>query len=186
MTLGRERPMLVGERVVLRSPEEEDGAAYHRWANDPEVTHTLETRYPTSVAFFESALADPPDPDGRVLTFSIENAEGELIGRIGLAAIDRDNGHAELGIVIGEPDAWGKGYGAEATRLMLRFAFEEMRLEKVYLGVLEYNERALKMYAACGFRRDGCRRRHYFHRGRHWDVYELSILRDEFATTGSS
>jgi RimJ/RimL family protein N-acetyltransferase len=177
--------VLVGERIVLRAAEAEDAAAYHRWANDPQVTHTLELRYPSSLASFEEALAAPPEPDGIVLGFSIENADGELIGRIGLRAIDRDNGHAELGIVIGEADAWGQGYGAEATRLLLRFAFEELRLNKVYLGVLEYNERALRLYARCGFHRDGRRRQHHFHRGTFWDVLDLSILRSEFeARTG--
>jgi RimJ/RimL family protein N-acetyltransferase len=80
------------------------------------------------------------------------------IGNTNLFNVDLHNGTADFGILIGEPDAWGKGYGTEATRLMLDYAFDVLGLHNVQLQVYSNNERAVRAYQRAGFRRVGVRR----------------------------
>jgi RimJ/RimL family protein N-acetyltransferase len=82
--------------------------------------------------------------------------------------------------MLGEPEEWGKGYGSEATRLVLRYAFETLNLNRVWLHVYEYNERGLRAYEKAGFRREGRLRQEMFRDGRYWDTIVMGILRDEW------
>ena len=74
-----------------------------------------------------------------------------LIGTCAFSQLDGDNGSALFHITIGEKDAWGRGYGTEATQLMLDHAFGTLGLHRVALSVFEFNERAIRSYSACGF-----------------------------------
>ena len=93
-----------------------------------------------------------------------------------MAAEDRN---ADFGIAI-ERGHWDQGYGTDATRTILRFAFTEMNLHRVSLGVLDYNARARRCYEKCGFREEGRVREHHFHDGRWHDQIMMGILQHEF------
>ena len=80
-----------------------------------------------------------------------EKATNRLIGTCAFSQLDADNGSALYHITIGEKDAWGHGYGTEATWLMLDHAFETLGLHRVALSVFEFNERAIRAYRRCGF-----------------------------------
>ena len=80
-----------------------------------------------------------------------EKATNRLIGTCAFSQLDADNGSALYHITIGEKDAWGHGYGTEATWLMLRHAFETLGLHRIALYVFEFNERAIRAYRRCGF-----------------------------------
>lgn len=87
-----------------------------------------------------------------------ERATLRPIGSVGIRDIDHLHRTAELGIVLGEPDCWGKGYGTEATRLVLDYAFTALGLHNVVLRVYAYNERAIRAYRKAGFKEIGRRR----------------------------
>ena len=93
-------------------------------------------------------------------------------------------------ITIGEKDAWGHGYGTEATRLMLAHAFETLGLHRIALSVFEFNERAIRAYTTCGFVIEGRARESIWRDGRWWDEISMSVLASEWrgrvATTGAS
>ena len=82
--------------------------------------------------------------------------------------------------MVGDKSYWSNGYGSDAVMTLLRFAFEEMNLNRVELGVFEFNERAIACYLKCGFVEEGRRREHYFQEGRYWDIIDMSVLRREF------
>src|SRR5262249_50692365 len=103
-----------------------------------------------------------------------------LIGAAGLHDIDLRNRHAWFGITIGDKSAWGKGHGTEATRLILELAFGTLNLNRVFLHVYEYNERARHVYEQIGFRVEGRLRQDVFHAGRYWDTIVMGILREEW------
>src|SRR5206468_7752591 len=75
---------------------------------------------------------------------------------------------------------WGKGYGTEATRLMVQYAFDTLNLNRVWLHVLEYNERGIRCYEKVGFKKEGLLRQEHFRDGRYWDTHLVAILRDEW------
>lgn len=171
--------MLRGERVTLRALEREDLERCHRWFNDEEVTKYLLRNDPLPMVeeekWFEEMVADKPR-----LNLAIEDEEGNHIGNIGFHSIDFRNGTAEIGIVIGEKDRWGKGYGPEAVRLLLKYAFEELRLYRVGSAAFVENLRSIRCQEKCGFVKEGVRRGAIFRSGEHQDVILFGILRDEF------
>ena len=99
-----------------------------------------------------------------------------LVGTCAFSQLDGDNGSALYHITIGEKDAWGQGYGSEATRLMLDHAFGELGLHRVALFVFEFNERAIRTYRRCGFVIEGRSRESIFRDGRWWDELAMSVL----------
>lgn len=104
---------------------------------------------------------------------------GELIGRIGVFAIDHEHRDGELGIVIGEPDYWGKHYGRDAIKTMLRHLFTTTSLDRIYLFTFADNLRAQHCFAACGFHSLGAARRFSPEVGE-YDGIEMEITRREF------
>ena len=85
-----------------------------------------------------------------------------------------------MGIVIGEKEYWSKGYGTDTVRALLRFAFEQMNLNRVELGTFDFNERAQACYRKCGFVEEGRRREDRFIDGRYHDLVIMGILRREW------
>ena len=106
-------------------------------------------------------------------------ATGQLIGFGGLFDISRAMA-ATLFVGIGERDHWGQGHGTEATSLMVRYAFETLNLNRVWLHVYEYNRRGIRAYEKAGFRREGLLRQDTFRDGRYWDTVVMAVLRDEW------
>ena len=171
---------LVGPTVYLRPPERADALILTPWFNDAEVTRFLHLRAPLSYAAEEAFIAGlnthPMEP-----TLAIVVREGDrLIGMAGLGKTDVANRHAMFGISIGDKSAWGKGYGTEATRLLVAHAFESLHLNRVWLTVFENNPRGMRAYEKAGFRVEGRLRQESFREGRYWDTIFMAILREDW------
>jgi diamine N-acetyltransferase len=171
--------MILGSEVRLRAIERDDIPAFLRWLNDPEVKHFLLWHKPLSAAmeeqWFEAQLKSRNS-----MVLGIETNAGVHIGNIGLDDIDWKSRHAELGIVIGEKAYWGRGYGSDAIRALLRYAFGELNLHAVHLRVYDYNERGMRAYAKCGFKHEGRLRDRIYRDGEYHDILLMSILRQEY------
>jgi diamine N-acetyltransferase len=171
--------MIQGQKTILRAIEREDLLTFVRWFNDPEVRQYLAMYMPMSMAeeekWFERQLEDQ---NRRI--FAIETEDGAHIGNIGLEDFDWKNRHAELGIVIGEKEYWSQGYGSDAIRALLGFAFGEMNLHRVQLQAHDSNARAIRCYEKCGFKHEGRQREALFQNGRYHDTLIMGILREEF------
>jgi RimJ/RimL family protein N-acetyltransferase len=172
--------MIVGEKVRLRALQEEDAEDCRRWVNDWDVVRNLEIRYPLSRLverdFIERNMK--PQPNDKV--FGIETLDGLYIGNAGLHRISWEDRRATFGIFIGEKKYWGKGYGTDATRAIVRFAFDQMNLNRVDLQVLDDNERGIRCYEKIGFVREGVQRQYRYREGRYVDMIMMSILREEY------
>ena len=97
------------------------------------------------------------------------------------ASSTAENGSALYHITIGESDAWGQGYGTEATQLMLDHAFGTLGLHRIALFVFEFNERAMRAYQRCGFVVEGRARESIWRDGRWWDELAMSVLQSRLA-----
>ncbi len=172
--------MIEGTLVRLRAREKTDLDRAHRWINDPEVTQSLVLRYPLSRAAEEKWLEENADSSFDWVRLAIDTKDGQHIGNIDLGPIAPEDRRASLGVMIGEKEYWGRGYGTDAVRTLLRFAFEEMNLNRVWLVVYEFNERAIACYKKCGFREEGRLRQDRYARGRYWDTLVMGLLREEF------
>jgi RimJ/RimL family protein N-acetyltransferase len=170
-----------GNRVVLRRHAPENVEAFQRWYSDPEVAR---------LARYQDAPMRPDEIDrffqlralgGDSLTMAIHDRETDrLIGSCAFSQVDGENGSAMYHITIGEKDTWGRGYGTEATQLMLDHAFGTLGLHRIALTVFEFNERAIRAYRRCGFVIEGRSRESIWRDGRWWDELSMSVLSSEW------
>lgn len=176
--------MIYGERIRLRAIEREDIPRYVGWFNDPEVTAGLAMFLPLSLAdetrWFEN-LSNRGVPERPLaVDAKTDEATWKHIGGVGFDHIDWINRVAEFGIVIGDKPFWNQGYGSEATRLMLKYAFETLNLNRVWLNVYETNTRALRAYKKVGFTEEGLMREAIYRNGCYINVLLMSVLRSEW------
>lgn len=174
--------MLTGKQVRLRAMEASDLERVYEWINDRDVTRFLMARYPMSRSDEERWLAESSGKNGfeRDVRLAIETLDGVHIGNIGLHAVRPEDRTCELGIMIGDKSYWSNGYGTDAIVTLLRFAFHQMNLHRVALGVFPYNQRGIACYRKCGFVEEGRHRDDVYRDGRYWDVIRMGILRNEF------
>lgn len=175
--------MLRGTHVVLRAQSKNDLDLLHRWLNDLEHYDTSWPTYwefPFSRERLEQILGRESKEREDRRHYIIEAPEGRPVGYILLQHINWPMAHAELGLMIGEREALDKGYGSDAIRTLLEFAFNQLHLHRVYLRCGAGNERAIRCYEACGFKREGIAREAYWRGGRWEDELTFSILADEF------
>ena len=111
-------------------------------------------------------------------------AEDRLIGFVELNGFDWSARSAWVGIGIGLPEYWGKGYGTEAMNLLAVYAFETVNLNRVNLTVFEYNQRAFRSYQKCGFKEEGRMRQLMLRNDRRWDMIFMGLLREEWKPVG--
>lgn len=113
-------------------------------------------------------------------SFSVRSlADDTLIGFFGLY-VELIHSEAWVGIGIGERDFWGKSYGTDMMKVCLRYAFSELGVQRVALGLHAYNERALRSYEKAGFRLEGRTRQDVMREGRRTDTLWMGILREEW------
>lgn len=169
-----------GERVALGPLRRDLIDTYLRWFNDMNVIRTLnhprQTTREELVASFDALMVD----DSAESFTMYELVTWRPIGNASLTGIDFRNRIAEFVIIIGEVDARGKGYGTEATSLVLDHAFTVLGLRNVMLKVYAFNPAAIRAYEKAGFREFGRRRQAIEMNGRPWDVLYMECLRDDF------
>ena len=169
--------VLRGSLVTLRRHVPENLAAFHRWYADPEIARLA--RYqeaPMRADEIERFFAARVVGTGALAMAIHEAATDRLIGTCAFSQLDADNGSALYHITIGEQDAWGRGFGTEATQLMLDHAFGTLGLHRIALYVFEFNERAIRAYRRCGFVIEGRSRESIWRDGRWWDELAMSVL----------
>lgn len=176
-------PHVIGERITLREYRMEDLPHIRSWVNDEEITDTLSDiflypqTYRNSEAFLQSMLDGSSNSKGFVMA---DKDTLDYIGQSDLLKFDWKNRSAVLGIVIGRKDRLGQGYGREAIQLLLRFAFEELNLNRIELEVISFNERAYRCYLSCGFKEEGRLRQKVFKHGRYHDLIVMGVLAEEY------
>jgi RimJ/RimL family protein N-acetyltransferase len=116
----------------------------------------------------------------RVIFVLYERASHRPIGETGFTALDWFHRTAEFGILIGETDCWGKGYGTEATRTMLQYGFRVLNLHLIWLYVSSANPQAIRAYQRAGFREAGRLREAQFIAGQRCDLISMDCLAHEF------
>lgn len=172
---------VIGERLYLRPLERSDAATLQPWFNDPVVTENLQIRRPVNRDFEEAFLAGLNGDEHRVILGIALRSSDALVGSTGLEDIDTINRKANFGIAIGERAEWGKGYGREATRMMVDYGFRHLNLHRIYLHVYETNPRAVRAYESIGFRREGVMRQARWQATRYVDEIIMAVLRDEWS-----
>jgi RimJ/RimL family protein N-acetyltransferase len=176
------RPELVpGERIFLSQVRREDLPLYARWFSDLELTTYLGAIGTSFMPEHEQEWYDHVVADKVTKAFAIVVREGQqLIGNVDLHNVNHRHGTAELGIAIGEKEAWGKGYGSEAARLICDYGFAFLGLHAIALWHVAFNERGHRAYLKAGFKLVGRRREAVLFSGKRYDDMLMDITREEF------
>ncbi len=185
-------PLFQGELVCLKGRDPEQfAAALSRWNRDSEFHRLLDSDISRVVSkkslkeWMDKELDNPPDHHDYL--FMIHTLQDDrLIGFIGLDGISWSNGDCWVFIALGERDSWGKGYGTDAMRIILQYAFSELNLHRVSLDVFSYNPRAIRSYEKSGFEVEGRARGMMKREGQRHDFLYMGILKEEWERTVST
>ncbi len=167
-------------RLAAINPET-DAEPFAKWSRDSEFLRLLDADVvlPSSVKRTKEMME--AEPKHNQFDFAIRVlADDRAIGLVGLHGVSWTQGDAWVGIGIGDREYWGKGYGTDAMRLILCYAFAELNLRRVSLTVFEYNPRAIRSYEKVGFVHEGRRVGLLNRDGRRWDEMFMGILREEW------
>jgi RimJ/RimL family protein N-acetyltransferase len=172
---------LEGERIELRRHARENYHLYAEWYGDPEIWHlTSWAPSPLSRSAVERLFEDRE----RSITddsFAIHiRGEDEPIGVISLMNKSEANESADLSVIVGHQDDRHQGYGTEAIDRLLRYAFEELGLNRIGLSVFDFNEEAISAYEKLGFVEEGCIRQAIKRYSGFHDAILMSILKSEW------
>ena len=170
---------VVGDRCYLSPIDPEDAPAFTGWLNDPEVA--------AGVSFTRRVINVEQEREGlarlaaKPSSFAIVTLDGdELLGSCGIRDVSAVDRTGELGIMIGNKEFWNRGFGTEAVRLLLRFGFLTLNLNNISLTVHSFNERAIRCYEKCGFKRCGYWPDSWYHDGTLHGTVQMYVLRADF------
>ncbi|MFC7322082.1 GNAT family N-acetyltransferase [Halobacillus campisalis] len=187
--------MLKGEIVELRPVSREDLAHLYRWANDEKLTQqgsgssaALQNNNPKEAieAHYENNLTSHDMwTHGKVfIVYTL--ATDEVIGKCDFRQVNPITRSAEIGLNIGERSFWGKGYGQDIIKTMLKHLFYTLNVRRVQLDTWSGNHQAIRLYEKCGFKHEGKLRQNEFIDGEYYDTVLMGLLREEYKESSGS
>lgn len=174
---------ILGKKTTLRAIESEDLPLLHQWANDPEIQSGLGGWHFPSNSNDQQKWYDTLHLGSKDQRFAIDTPDHGLIGTANIVDIDWKNRNAFHGLMLGNKDTRGRGYGLDAVMAIMRFSFQELGLNRLDGSMIEYNEASLGLYLGkCGWREEGRQKDWYYRKGRFWDRILVGITSDDHQT----
>jgi len=176
-------PIFTGQLLCLSAPQPDDQSRFASWTQDDDYLRLLDEDpvKPQSNASF-SSFTEAGDDNSYY--FHLRTlSDDTVIGFVVLFNLKWSNRTADMAIGIGDKAYRGKGYGQDALKLILNYAFNELNLHRVSLTVMSYNDAAIKAYERVGFVLEGTQRQAVLRQGKRYDMLMYGILRDEFVST---
>jgi len=170
--------ILKGKKTILRPMKVEDAYLTAKWGSDPEINKYGSRKRFTLKEAKKWVEKDLPK-DKNYKKFAITTKDGQFLGNIGLWIRKEDN-WAEYDIIIGDKKEWGKGYGYDASKTILDYGFNKLKLHRIYLHVYSYTDRASKLYKKLGFKKEGMMRESVLYKGKYYDKIIMSLLAKEW------
>lgn len=173
--------MYYGNKVCLRAYKEEDIKIATGFVNDKELKKFLVATIPFPMSLWEEEtwIRSQTGNENGEYNFAIEDLEtNKYIGGCGIQKVNWISRVATVGIMIGDKDYWGKGYGTDAMKVLMQFIFENMNMNKIRLSTFSFNERAKKSYEKCGFKVEGVLRDEVFKEGKYYNEIIMAAFRE--------
>ncbi len=171
---------IMGEKLFLRALEKSDiNDNYLMWINDPEVTKYMVTgSFPSNMEMLEEYYINMTKSTNHVILAIVDIETVKHVGNITLNNINWITRKAILGLMIGEKQFWGKGYGSEATNLVVRYAFDQLNLRRLWLGCYANHKSAIRVYEKAGFIIEGELKDEYYSDGKFHNMLIMGITRE--------
>jgi RimJ/RimL family protein N-acetyltransferase len=165
---------LEGERVELRTVEEEDLEFIRDYRNHPEMHSQLWQRKPMNMSGAEKRLEAAEERPSLIIW-----KEDERVGVIEFNSVNKNIGYGDIGYWV-KPEQQGNEYVTEAAELLITHAFNEMNLNKITGNVPENNKPSQRVFEKLGFKKEGELRNEAYHEGKHRNLYHYGILKQEW------
>ncbi|MFW7433704.1 GNAT family N-acetyltransferase [Vagococcus carniphilus] len=168
------------EHIYLRPLLVSDAAIYKKSMDDKEIMLMTGTKDQYSIEQIETHIKAIINDETREDYAICLNETKEMIGELSILSIDQDNKSAGFRIALNNQKVIGKGFGSEATKLVIQHVFEELKLNRLQLEVFSHNPRGIRTYEKCGFVREGVLREALFYDGTYSDEIIMSIIRKDY------
>lgn len=174
-------PFIIGDKIYLRGLEAEDLPMLCGWINDAEVTrYMFMGDKPANLDLLREQLSEDLRKTDQAVFAVVDKKSDEFIGTCGLYRINWISRSAEYRIFLGSKENWNKGIGTEIAEHMVKYGFEKLNLNKIWLGVNSENTAANRSYQKAGFIQEGVAREEIFRNNQYYDAVYMSILRREY------
>lgn len=173
--------IIKGKIVTLRAIEKEDLPHFKNWANDPEIQYLVGGwHFPTNTED-QAKWFDSLSIHSLNQRFAIDTKEQGLIGTATLVEINWKDRNAIEGLIMGDKEIRGKGYGTDTVMALMRYAFEELGLHRLATTIIEYNKASLHLHInKCGWKEEGRQKDWYFRKGNFWERVIIGITREDY------
>jgi len=175
--------LFTGQLIRLAAMQADDYKLLTRWHQEAEYLRLLDDdpARPLSLASVTQRETNRQNRhEGRGFEFAFRTISDNTMIGFGGMGVDWNHRTAWVAIGIGEPAYRSKGYGTDGMRLLVSYAFRELDLHRVTLGVLANNPRAIRCYEKVGFIREVIHRAEIYRDGKHIDSYRMGLLRREW------
>jgi RimJ/RimL family protein N-acetyltransferase len=171
-----------GKLVTLRAIEMSDLLLLNKWSNDPVLWDKLGGwHFPYSQHNTEQWIKSINNNDNKNQIFAIDTEDHGLVGTANLVNIDWKNKNAFHGMMLGDKKTHGKGYAQDAVMALMRYAFDELGLNRLDGNVIEYNHLSINFYTKrCGWEREGVRKGWFFRKGKFYDKIIFGISSERY------
>ncbi|MCU0642816.1 MAG: GNAT family N-acetyltransferase [bacterium] len=175
-----ENPFLVGVKIYLRPIEAEDAKFLSKGENDPAVREALFLALPISLISEQEKVEQYIKSKDAIVLIIVEKETNQPVGQTAFFRIDYISRSAIFYLAILDPVHWSKGFGSEATKLMVDYAFKTLNLNRIQLHVCAENAPAIKIYERIGFNKEGVLRQAMFRNGNYVDFWVMGILKSDW------
>lgn len=169
-------PVLTSERLIFEPLSMKHlSLRYVNWLNDPDVNKYLESGGDYTLDKLEAFLKKVEGTE--IFFWAVHLKDNHMhIGNIKIDPVDEKQGRGQYGIMFGEKTEWGKGYAKEASLKIFDYCFQELKLRKIYLGVVEENTRAVELYKKMGFQIEGINKKHGLYNGHYCNSIIMALF----------
>lgn len=170
--------MLNGDRITLRPIKLDDHSFFFKWLNDSKVTRFINFYMPVSEMAERKWVEEYGQRSSAAEAMFVieEKNKSKPIGFCVISKINHKDRNAEFTIVIGEQEFQCKGLGTEAGMLIIRYAFDQLNMHRIYTGVYKFNKKSLCMVKKLGFKKEGCQRQAVYKNGSYHDILLFGLL----------
>ena len=176
--------MLKGKNILLRKLSNEDASVeYLNWMNDYEVVKFTESRYRVHTIESLKDFILHVNNESNYCFAIVDIPSGKHIGNIKIGNIHPIYKYADVGLIIGNKDFYGKGIATEALKLCVEFAFKQLKLHRLYAGIYDVNIGSIKAFEKAGFVREGCEKEKCLFEGKRIDCYIYGIVNENICPT---
>lgn len=171
----------MSQKVYLRALEPNDYLVSVKWRNDEDIQNMVGgPKYFVSSEREKKWIQDAIFSNDKIVLAICLKENNKYIGNVMLQEFDYINRSGHVPIMIGDKSEWNKGYATEARMMMLKFAFEERGLERIFAYVIEGNEASIRLHEKCGYKIEGVLRKSIYKNGKYYNQTLLAVLKEDF------